>query len=74
MMKTDIGINAGTIWQLLSHKGELSVEELKTITERDETQILLALGWLSREDKIRITAKEGLLYAELNQFIAETYY
>jgi hypothetical protein len=28
MYKTDLGINAGVIWRLLSEKGELSVREI----------------------------------------------
>jgi len=66
MYKNDIGINAGVIWHLLSEKGEL--------TNFREPFIYLALGWLSRENKIHFYEKNGAVYAELNQIVSEMYF
>jgi hypothetical protein len=32
MIKSDIGINAGVIWQLLSEKGQIFIVELAELT------------------------------------------
>lgn len=75
MLKGDIGINAGAIWQLLSEKkSKLSIREIEELTSYKESMILLALGWLGREDKIRFLDEDGQFYVELNSFASETYY
>jgi len=74
MYKNDIGINAGVIWRLLSEKGELSIREIGELTNFREAFIYLALGWLSRENKIRFSEKNGVVYAELNQIASEMYF
>lgn len=75
MLKNDIGINAGTIWRLLSEKGKLSLKEIIELTEYQEYYILLALGWLSRENKVLFSDKKGILYIELNNdYMTELYY
>lgn len=74
MYKNDIGINAGTIWHLLSEKGALSIRELGELTNYKEAFILFALGWLSRENKIYFFEENGTTYIELNHFASEMYY
>ena len=74
MLKNDIGINAGIIWQLLSEKGELSIRELGELSNFKESFILLALGWLSREDKIHFFDKNGVLYVTLKHPFSESFY
>lgn len=74
MLKEDIGINAEAIWQLLSDKRMLSIEEIVELTDYKESMILLALGWLSSEDKVRFTEDEGETKVELNNFISETFF
>ncbi|KAA6320068.1 hypothetical protein EZS27_030110 [termite gut metagenome] len=58
MYKNDIGINAGVIWHLLSHKGALSIREIGELTNYRESFMFLALGYLSRESKIRFFEKK----------------
>jgi hypothetical protein len=53
MLKYDIGVNAGVIWHLLLGSGALSVIEIAELTGYREKMIMLSLGWLAREDKIR---------------------
>ena len=74
MYKNDIGINAGVIWHLLSEKGELSIREIGELTNFQETFIYLALGWLSREDKIYFFEKNGVVYVVLNRIASEMYF
>lgn len=74
MIKSDISINAGTIWQLLSQKRKLSILELIELTEYSDFYMNLALGWLARENKIRFEYIEGYLYVELNLLSSEMYY
>ncbi|KPJ58267.1 MAG: hypothetical protein AMJ46_14460 [Latescibacteria bacterium DG_63] len=54
-MKT--GEMAGEIWQALSSKGPLTLSTLMNETEEDYTVLLMGLGWLLREDKIKVEKK-----------------
>jgi hypothetical protein len=74
MYKTDIGINAGVIWRLLSEKGKLSIREIGELTNFRETFLMLSLGWLAREDKINFVETREMLYIELSQPTVEMYY
>ncbi len=74
MSKDDIGTESGTIWLLLSHRGKLSIREIGEFTNRKDSLIFLALGWLLREDKVRFWNENGTLYAELNICGSELYY
>ncbi|MDR2949525.1 MAG: winged helix-turn-helix domain-containing protein [Dysgonomonas sp.] len=74
MMKNTIGINAGDIWQLLSTKGPLSVRQIGDYTHYRDSAILIAVGWLYRENKVRLIDKNGSLFIELNNVYTENYY
>lgn len=74
MIKNDIGLNAGTIWYLLSDNKVLSIRQIGEMTSYDGVMITLALGWLARENKIRFNNKNDMLYVELNQSTADMYY
>ena len=49
-----IGETAGVIWHLLDEKGPLSVAQLVKHAGEPRDVVMLALGWLAREDKIAI--------------------
>ena len=74
MYKNDIGINSGVIWHLLSDKGALSIREIGEYTNYREAFILLSLGWLARENKIRFFEKNEMVYVELIHTISDMYY
>jgi len=74
MLKKDIGINAGTIWKYLSEKGKLSIKEIEELTNYKDSFILLALGWLSRENKVQFSTNNDNLYVELSANPTEIYY
>ncbi|HLW10910.1 MAG TPA: winged helix-turn-helix domain-containing protein [Fermentimonas sp.] len=52
------GINAGKVWTILDQQGKQNIKELKKSTKLTDKNLYAALGWLSREGKIRI-AEEG---------------
>jgi len=75
MTKNDIGFKAGVIWHLLANRGALNIREIGEATNYKEVFIVLALGWLAREDNIRFFKKQDILHIELiNYPIPEIYY
>ena len=53
-----VGIAAGEIWRYLSENGESSPIKIKANLGLSNTMLYLALGWLSREDKVNIVQFE----------------
>ena len=64
MLKEKIGYTAGTVWMTLV-KGEQSVKAIKKETKLAEKEILLALGWLAREEKIMLREDEKDIFVSL---------
>jgi len=58
MEKVKIGNDAGSIWQVLNEKGNITIVDLKKTTKMDIKDIYLALGWLARENKIHFFEME----------------
>ena len=56
-MHAEIGEAAGLIWRTLESEGPMTKETLKSKTRLDSEILNMALGWLSREDKIRMERK-----------------
>jgi hypothetical protein len=54
-MQEEIGTTAGTIWEALNEKGELSLEDLHREVKGKTPVFDWAIGWLARENKIVIT-------------------
>lgn len=52
MIKNSIGKNAGKIWKALDDNLELSIDELMKETKLEHKDVLLSLGWLSKENKV----------------------
>ena len=52
-----IGETAGKIWKFLEDKREASLAQIKKGVKEDPNLILEAIGWLAREDKLRIEKK-----------------
>jgi hypothetical protein len=50
----EIGRTAGEIWQLLSEKGPISIAKLVKAIDEPRDNIMQAIGWLAREDKLKI--------------------
>lgn len=66
MYKHDIGTKAGTIWHLLANHGAMNIREIGEKTNSKESLILLALGWLARENKVVFYEKHTVLHFELS--------
>jgi hypothetical protein len=49
-----IGDVAGIVWRVLSQNGPLSVAKLVKAVGEPRDTVMLAVGWLAREDKINI--------------------
>ncbi len=56
-MIQSIGETAGQVWKLLNEHGEASLSSIKSCIKINPNLILQAIGWLAREDKIRIEEK-----------------
>jgi hypothetical protein len=74
MIKNDIGINAGIIWQLLNEKGALPISAIKTQTKFSNEYLFYALGWLAREDKVVFFEKDDIQYVKLIDNFSEMYF
>jgi len=57
-LTSQIGRTAGRIWRILDIWDEADISAMKRLSEVDESQIQSALGWLAREDKIRVNEKD----------------
>ena len=53
-----IGTVAGQIWRYLDTNGESTPIQIKANLGLSNTMLYLALGWLSRENKVSITPHE----------------
>jgi len=74
MLKNEISHQANKVWQLLLERGKMSIVEIGELTNFKESFIHLALGWLSKENKICFVNNNGTLYVEQEVPISETYY
>lgn len=71
MNKTTIGLNAGTVWGILSNNVRWTYEELKLVSGLNDVELGAALGWLAREDKIEIEkeSEDVILFLSVNVYI-----
>jgi hypothetical protein len=53
-LSTQIGKNAGIIWRLLYEEGDIDIHSLIFKLKINENDIYSAIGWLARENKIKI--------------------
>jgi hypothetical protein len=47
-----IGQTAGDVWKVLSDRGGQTLAGLKKAVDASDDQVMLAVGWLAREDKL----------------------
>lgn len=53
-----IGYNAGLVWNALSEVEASGLPQLRKVTKLKDKELMLALGWLAREDKLLISEDE----------------
>ena len=49
-----VGETAGEVWHILDRKGPLSMAKLVKAAGEPRDVVMQALGWLAREEKIRV--------------------
>lgn len=54
---TEIGVTAGKIWHYLDKNGSSSVTKVATDTGLGKTEVQRAIGWLSKEGKLKVEMK-----------------
>jgi hypothetical protein len=52
-MDVEIGEAAGCIWRYLAQHGEATLRQLLQGTTLPERMLLMGVGWLAREEKLR---------------------
>ena len=66
-MLPQIGETAGKVWKFLEQKGEANLTQIKRGVKADPNLILQGIGWLAREDKLRIEKKERFITYSLKK-------
>lgn len=59
------GIYAGKVWTILDEKGRQDLKELKKASKLTDKNLYAALGWLSREGKIKIEEEGSNIFISL---------
>jgi len=62
---SDIGTLAGKTWKYLSKNGESPALKIRADLRLSNTNLFLAIGWLAREDKVNISAKNNDIFFSL---------
>ena len=74
MKKNDVYVHACKILRLLSEERRLSIRGIIEKTNTRECTTFMALGWLSKEDKVKLIENGGMMYVERNVLAPEMYY
>jgi hypothetical protein len=54
-----IGVTAGTVWEALDRNGPLTFAALMEEVNAPQSLFFMAIGWLSREEKLRFESAGG---------------
>jgi hypothetical protein len=66
-MEAEIGAAAGTIWQYLDKHGETTLSGLKRGAKLSEQVVLLGVGWLAREGKLKLVRDGRTVRVDLRE-------
>ncbi|MDD6211244.1 MAG: winged helix-turn-helix domain-containing protein [Bacteroidales bacterium] len=72
MLQKDFQTRVNAVWQLISERGELSIQELTKLV--NYKNLFFALGWLCKENKILLRDEDGELFIERNTSVSEIFY
>jgi len=64
-LTNEIGENAGKIWRILDSQGQADILTITKLINLRIDEIYSAIGWLSRENKIKFLFKDNQLLYEL---------
>jgi hypothetical protein len=65
MITSEIGFNAGKIWEYLDENKEQPVKDLIKKLKMSTSDFYMAVGWLSREGKLSHKELEGVMTVSL---------
>ena len=65
MLKEEAGETAGKIWVALEGTQGMAAKQLKKAVKLNDKDLYLGLGWLLREDKLKVEEGEGDLFIKL---------
>jgi hypothetical protein len=65
MWTSEIGMHAGKLWSILNTGGESSLAALKKQSKLNDRQLYLALGWLTREGKVKYAQAKSTVMVSL---------
>lgn len=70
MYKNVIGTNAGIVWRAMASDRSWTYEELKKETGLSDKELLMAIGWLARENQIEFdnSSDEERIYLNRSYF------
>jgi hypothetical protein len=63
----EIGTIAGKIWETINAEGEVTVSKLLKLTDEKRDLVLMALGWLAREDKLEAETRKNATFYSLKK-------
>jgi len=66
-MEVEIGLAAGTIWQYLDEHGVTTLSKLGQGTKLSDQLLLLGVGWLAREGKLRLVREGSTVGVDLSE-------
>ncbi len=61
-----IGETAGEVWHTLLEHGQLTITQLTKEVDAPRDRVMQAVGWLAREDKIRVEEQTRRKVISLN--------
>jgi hypothetical protein len=62
-----IGLAAGDLYEILKREGEMPLKKLHDKSQLPMKLFYMALGWLSREDKIEYRHRKNRLEVKIKQ-------
>ena len=62
----EIGSTAGAVWHKLLEHGQLTITQLSKEVDAPRDRVMQAVGWLAREDKLRIEVQARRKLISLN--------
>ena len=57
-----IGVDAGKVWNVLNSQGDIDISTITKIAQINKRDAYSALGWLAREDKIKVFKDKKINY------------
>lgn len=60
------GKNAGAVWRALNEKGKLGMRDISRHTKLSILEVNGAIGWLARENKVRMIDNGAKILYELS--------